>query len=164
MPPQKRGSKAPNQVFDEDEKLYRRVPPTCLSPLGEVVPSNIRCSFGDYINKSPSVLRSKYGTAADVIHNDCARGSDVSDHLVFYLIVKELPKSIESGDRVTYDFYPFHDPEDDCYGHSVIACKKSSGPHGTYDKPTQGVRNKLKAQFVSAFQKHRVALLIEDDK
>lgn len=158
MPPKKRGELPADQVFDPAERLYRRVPPECLSPLGEVVPSLIACSFGDTIKKSPSVVRSKYGTAEDVLHADCADGKDVCRQLVFFLIVEELPRGVVSGNRELFDFYPFHDPEDSCYAHSVIACKKKSNAAGSYDQPTTGVRNKLKAKFVSAFENNRIAV------
>lgn len=104
-------------------------------------------------------MRSKYGNVSDVLHKDCA-GKDVSDNLVFYVIAGELPRKVESGDGDLYDFYPFHEPEDSCYAHSVIACKKR-GSTSDYDKPTQGVRNKLKAHFVSAFMNHRIGVTPE---
>ena len=156
MPPLRRGELPVDQVFDASERLYRRVPETALSPLGEVVPSQICCSFGDTIRKAPSLVRSKYGTFEDVLHPDCADGKDVSRHLVFFLEVSELPRNIESGKRELFDFYPFHDPDDTCYAHSVIACKKQSNTTGDFDEPTAGVRNKLKALFVSAFENHRL--------
>jgi hypothetical protein len=156
MPPQRRGTSPADQVFDAEEKLYRRVPPDCLSPLGELLPSQIGCSFGDTIGKSPSFVRSKYGSIDDTLHADCAGGNDVSRHLVFFIPVSELPTNVESGNKELYDFYPFHDPEDTCYAHTVIACKKKQNSSGNYDKPTDGVRNRLKTQFVSAFKNHRV--------
>lgn len=156
MPPLKRGELAVDQVFDGSERMYRRVPPECLSPLGELVPSQIRCSFGDTIEKSPSVVRAKYGRPNDVLHPDCANGKDVSHHLVFYLTAGGLPTDVESGNKERYDFYPFHDPKASCYAHSVIACKKQMNTSGNYDEPTHGVRNRLKALFVSAFQNHRI--------
>jgi hypothetical protein len=105
-------------------------------------------------------VRSKYGTPSDALHRDCAGGKDVSDHLVFYLIVDELPQGIESGAQELYDFYPFHDPEDTCFAHSVIACRKQGSPEA-YDAPTHSVRNKLKAQFVSAFEKNRIHTVVD---
>lgn len=155
MPPQKRGHLSPDQTFDSAEMLYRRVPPECLSPLGEVVPSQIRCSFGNTIKKSPSTVRSKYASLDDVLHPHCAGGRDVSGDYVFFLTVAELPTSVESGNRELYDFYPFHDPEDSCFAHALIACKKQNSS-GNYDEPTAGVRNALKAQFVSGFKNHRL--------
>jgi len=156
MPPKKRGQLSADQVFDAAERLFRRVPPECLSPMGEVVPSQISCSFGDTINKSPSVVRSKYALPEDVLHADCAGGKDMSGHLIFYLTVEELPDDVESGSKEHFGFYPFHVPEESCFAHTVIACKKTSKPTGYFDEPTSGVRNKLKAKFVSAFQNNRI--------
>jgi hypothetical protein len=156
MAPQKRGELQADQQFDADEKLYRRVPPNCLGPQGEMVASNVRCSFDNEVKKSPSTVRSKYASATDVLHRDCADGDDVSNHFVFYLVVGELPQRVESGTKQLFDFYPLHDPEDNCYAHTLIACRKHDGPADRYDKPTSHVRNKLKAQFVAAFVKNRV--------
>jgi hypothetical protein len=156
MEPQKHGELQADQAFNAEEKLYRRVPPNCLSPQGEVVASNIRCSFENEVKKSPSVVRSKYASAMDVIHKNCADGKDVSTHFVFFLVVGDLPQQVESGTKQLFDFYPLHDPEDDCFAHTVIACRKHDGPTDGYDKPTTQVRNKLKAQFVAAFIKNRI--------
>ena len=161
MPPKKRGDLPADQSFEVAEELYRRVPRECLSPLGEIVPSQIRCSFGKSIKKSPSVLRSKYGTAWDVLHRDCADGKDVSSHLVFFLTPDELPVGVESGDKELYDFYPFHDPEINCYAHTLIACRKRQNSVGDFDEPTSSVRNKLKALFVWAFENHRILMTSE---
>lgn len=156
MAPKKRGDSQADQSFEPSELLYRRVPPSVISPLGEIEPSLIGCSFGNEVKTSPSVVRSKYSEPEDVLHSDCANGKDVSDHLVFFLTVADLPRGVESGDRDLFDFYPLHVPLNDCYAHSVIACKKQTNPEGDYDKPTTGVRNRLKAQFVSAFEKNRI--------
>jgi hypothetical protein len=162
MGPQRRGEREPDQVFDADEKLYRRVPQSCLSPQGEVVASYIRCSFEREAKKSPSVIRSKYGSATDVLHRDCADDKDVSDNLVFYLVVGKLPGQVESGVKELYDFYPLHDPLDTCFAHTVIACRKHGGPEDAYDKPSRHVCNALKAQFVAAFERNRVQIPLTD--
>jgi hypothetical protein len=169
MPPLKREERAPDQAFDADERLYRRFPPECLSPWGEVVASKIGCSFEDDIESCPSTVRGKYGTPADVLHADCAGGNDVSTQLVAYLISGELPANVKTGqenvvsDKDEYfDFYPFHDPEVNCYAHSVIASRKRTSPPETYDRPTSGVRNKLKAAFVSAFRSRRIDVQREE--
>lgn len=156
MPPEKRRQLSADQTFDPAEMFYRRLPPECLSPLGEVVPSQIRCSFGKIIKKSPSVVRSKYASVEDVLHPDCAGGADVSSHYIFFITTAELPINVDSGNKELYDFYPFHDPEDSCFAHTLIACKKTQSPAGSYDEPTPAVRNVLKAQFVSAFKNHRL--------
>jgi len=161
MGPLKREERQPDQVFDADEKLYRRVSPNCLGPQGELQASGVR--FENDIKKSPSVVRSKYGSSTDAVHRDCANGRDVSKYSVFYLIVGELLKQVESKeDKQLYDFYPAHTPEDDCFAHTVIACRKHDGPLDAYDMPSKDVINKLKAQFVAAFAKNKVEVQSQD--
>lgn len=155
MRPAKRGRCKPDQTFDSDESLYRRIPPDGVGPHGELVPSSFQCSFGDEINKSPSVIRSKYGTPRDALHSNCARGNDVSHFHVYYLLVSEIPCTIESGDGRTFNFFPFHDPEDNCYAHTVIGCRTEGAAMGAYSEPTRGVRNKFKAQLIAALKMSR---------
>ena len=158
MVPQTRGGLEADQTFDSAEKLYRRVPPECLSPLGELVPSHISCSFGDSVRKAPSVVRSKYAGPLDVLHSDCANGKDVSGHLVFYVSVSELPSEVEAGNKEIYDFIPLHDPEELCFAHSVISCLRRGNPTAEYQKPTNAVRNKLKDLFVKSFQEQHFTI------
>jgi hypothetical protein len=149
-------------MFAADERLYRRFPPECLGPEGEVFASKIG-SFDEHIRNCPSTVRSKYGTPADALHPDCALGNDVANYLIAYLTVGELPTNVKTGQENVrsdkdefFDFYPFHDPEVNCYAHTVTACRKRIGPPDAYDRPTNGVRNKLKAAFASAFRNHRI--------
>lgn len=153
MRPIKRRKRLPDQRFRQTERLYKRVPPEHLTPEGEIEPSLIQCSFGKKVKSAPSVVRDKYGTPGDTLHRCCAGGNDVSSNVVFYLEVGALPKGILSGDNRSYDFYPFHDPEEDCYSHSVIACKAGNNVAGEYEPPSQAVKNAFKAKFISALQR-----------
>jgi hypothetical protein len=153
MLPIKRRDKGSDQRFSDSERLYKRVPPEHLTPDGEIEPSLIQCSFGKGVKSAPSVLRSKYGTARDALRSPCANGKDVSAHVVFYVKVAGLPKQIVSGDNKSFDFYPFHDPDDDCYAHTVIACRTGEGGSTDYSMPSNAVKNKFKATLVSALKR-----------
>jgi len=150
MRPTKKGRRLSDPSFAETEKLYRRIPSECVGPQDELEPSCIQCSYGKVIKKAPSVIREKYGTAKDALNPLCADGKDVSSFIVFYLLVRNLPKGSLSGENVPYDFYPHHDPEESCYAHTVIACKKADGPSGSYNEPTRPVKNDFKAKFIAA--------------
>ena len=153
MLPTKRGDKGLDQRFNGSEKLYKRVPREHLTPDGEIEPSLIQCSFNRGVKSAPSVLRSKYGTSRDALRRACANGKDVSTQVVFYVIVGALPKQIASGDNRSFDFYPFHDPDDDCYAHTVIACKLAGSADGSYSMPSNAVKNAFKAKLVAALRR-----------
>jgi hypothetical protein len=162
MRPTKQGRRSPDQNFDEAEKLYRRVPRECVGAQNELEPSCVPCSFGKVVESAPSVVREKYGTAADALNSLCAGGRDVSSFIVFYLRVRDLPKGSLSGDNVPYDFYPFHNPLATCYAHTVVACKKANDRQaGAYKEPTRPVKNDFKAKFVAALKRSETPSLAE---
>jgi hypothetical protein len=151
MRPTKQGWRSPDQHFDETEKLYRRVPRECVGDNNELEPSCVQCSFGKAVESAPSVIREKYGTAADALNPLCAGDKDVSSFVVFYLRVRDLPKGSLSGDNEPYDFYPFHIPLATCYAHTVVGCKKANDQQGgAYRQPTRPVKNDFRAKFVAA--------------
>ena len=152
MRPTKRRERSPDQQFGETEKLYKRVPREHLTIDGEIEPSLIQCSFSKEVKSAPSVVRSKYGTPRDTVHRLCAGGNDVASNLVFYLEVWAVPRGLLSGDNKVFDFYPYHDPEKDCYAHTVIACRKASSSEGVYDQPSNAVKNAFKAKLISALK------------
>lgn len=152
MRPITRGKRTPDQQFGESERLYKRVPREHLSPEGEIEPSLIQCSFNKDVKSAPSVLRGRYATARDALRPGCADGKDVSSQAVFYLKVSALPKQIISGDHRTYNFYPFHDPEESCYAHTVISCRNAESTERVYVRPTNAVRNAFKAKLVSSLR------------
>ena len=69
-----------------------------------------------------------------------------------------LPKRILSGSDRRYDFYPLHDPEDQCYAHTVVACKLENHNH-EYVEPTQSVKNQFKALFVASLRPAKKPIL-----
>jgi hypothetical protein len=153
MGPIRRGDRLGNQQFGSREKLYRREPPDCINSFGEIEPSSISLSFGKDVKGSPSVVRGKYATPRDVTHAGCANQRDVSSHAVFYLRVEDLPASILSGVGESFEFFPFHDPEKDCYAHTVIGCKISGAPAGSYARPSNSVKNQFKARLVASLRR-----------
>lgn len=156
MLPTKRRDKGLDQQFKNSEKLYKRVPREHLTPEGEIEPSLIQCSFNKGVKSAPSVLRSKYGTPRDALRRECANGKDVSNQAVFKANVGALPKRIVSGDGRSFDFYPFHDPDEHCYAHTVLGCRLAGDAAGSYTMPSNAVKNAFKAQLVSALTRATV--------
>ena len=152
MRPIKKRMRGPDQRFRESERLFKRVPREHLAENGEIEPSLIQCSFNKGVKSAPSVVREKYASPCDTLHPGCAGGNDVSSQVLFYLHVGELPKGIVSGDKKIFDFYAYHEPEDDCYAHSVIASKTIQPPSEDYVQPTSAVKNAFKAKLISALK------------
>jgi len=161
MRPTKSGQRLPDQDFDGDEKLFRRVPAECVGPENELEPSCVQVSFGKTLKSAPSVIRERYGTMRDALHLLCAGEKDVSRFIVFYLKVRDLPKGCLSGTGEKFDFYPNHDPLETCYAHSVIACQKADSPIGSYREPTRPVKNEFKAKFIAALARAEAPTLSE---
>lgn len=153
MGPIKRGKRPANQRFRPEEKLYRRVPPGSINSLGEIEPSSLQISFDKDVKSAPSMVRARYASPRDAIHQCCAGPRDVSSFAVFFLRTAELPKGIGSGDGKQLDFYPLHDPEETCYAHTVVACKHEGEGIGAYVKPSRPAKNAFKAQFVAALRR-----------
>lgn len=135
--------------FDPDESLYRRVSIDELID-GELTAASIRVSYGEpTIEDSPSVLRGRFSTPFDVLHQDCATGHDVSTYEAYSIQVHELPERVPSGDGQFYKFFPVHIPKPDCGAHSVIACCLANDPSKTFKKPNRTARNALRALLVT---------------
>ena len=146
-----------DQRFHSSERLFRRVPADCIVGNGEIEPSCIDCSFGRTVDGAPSVIRSKYAAARDALHPNCADGKDVSSLLIYYLEAGELPKDCLDGTGNAYEFYPYHDPLEHCYAHSVIACRRAGNPEELYRQPTRPVKNDFRAKFAAALKPGSVA-------
>ena len=159
MRPIKQAQRLPDQNFDSTERLYRRVPPSCIGLDDDVEASCIRCSFGKEIESSPSVVRAKYGTIRDTLSRLCADGKDVSSEVVFWISVKSLPNGVLSGANVPHDFYPFHAPLSDCFAHTVIACRQADSPPGAYKEPSRPVKNEFRAKFAAALERAEIPSL-----
>ncbi len=138
------------------ERLFRRVPPCCIGPNDEVDAGCIQCSFDRDVKSAPSVIREKYGTVRDTLSRLCADGKDVSSEVVFFLSVQALPKGVLSGTNESHDFYPFHAPEEHCYAHTVIACKRTGAAMGVYREPPRLVKNQFRTQFALALKRAEV--------
>jgi hypothetical protein len=141
-----------NQQFGEDEKLFRRFPPTHFVD-GRVALAGIKSTIS-YPSKSedptrhvysPSSVRSAYGTAEDARRPQCAEGrQDVAVWGVFSVKVGELPKEFVTQSKKSFDFYPYHAPLDSCPGHTLIHCCESGSLSPHYDDPTPEAKNKLR--------------------
>jgi hypothetical protein len=104
-----------SQQFQDDEKLYRRFPPS-----------------------------------------HCANGRpDVIGWGVFSIQVGLLPKAFKSEQGQEFDFYPFHDPIEECPGHTLIHSCHSGAISPQYDDPTRDARNELRTRI---FQQHIIEL------
>jgi hypothetical protein len=148
--PQHTDGRLPDQTFDADELLFRRVPFSHIEE-GELSLLAIRNELK--FEKNPpdcgSALRSKYCVAfTDALHSDCAKEDCSKTHTVYFVRVSELAKgvAIMPPERVPtgrWDLYPHHDPLPTCYAHSTI-CSCEQGTQGVPVKPPPSVRDEFR--------------------
>lgn len=139
--------------FAPEEPLYRRALASELVD-GELVVSSLESvSFGKEVSGAPSVLRGRFAKPIDALHADCAGGKDVSRHLVYFILVRDLPDVIQTPEGNAFEFYPLHKPEPTCGAHSVIASCLAGDPTRVYAKPSRTVRNDLRAKLAVRLQR-----------
>lgn len=140
------------EVFTAGELLYRRVASSELNSKGEVDPSRINISsFKREILSAPSVMRSRFSQAPDVLEFDCA-DRDTTGWLVFFVRVDSLPVGLLAGDGRSFDFYPVHIPFEKCGAHSVVASCISADAARSYVKPSEVVAYGFKTRFATALR------------
>jgi len=138
--------------FTADEPLYRRIMESELTD-GEIDPSRFNSvSFDKEVSGAPSVLRGMFATPLDALHPDCADGKDVSQHIVYFILVRNLPTVITSAEGKSFEFYPLHKPTPRCGAHSVIASCLFGDQSKVYAKPSRSVRNALRVKLATQLQ------------
>jgi len=141
-----------NRPFSTDELLYRRVGPTELNSLGELLPTTIAgIQFTSDVQHSPSVMRSDFSEPSDVLHVLCAK-RDVAGWSVYFIRVDKLPSELVSGDNKRFCFFPVHMPEETCGAHSVVACCLLEDPNRVYRKPSGKVEYDFKVKLALALR------------
>ena len=144
--------------FLPSELLYRRVRPTDLVD-GEIIPTSLNSiSYGKEVKAAPSVLRGKYAKPEDALHKDCAEQKDVSDFLVYYLLVSDLPDEVRCDSGRLFSLFPFHLPEPTCGAHSVISCCIKGDISKTYVKPSStALKNDIRVKLAKKLQKCKIS-------
>lgn len=146
----------PSRPFKPAEPLYRRVLPWEELSDGEIDPSRLNSvSFKKEVQSSPSVLRGEFAVPADALHKDCADQKDVSDNLVYYISVAELPPRINSDDGKQYCVFPLHFPLPTCGAHSVVSCCRTEDSTRKYERPSRSARNDLRVKLAAKMRKVR---------
>ena len=138
--------------FRPEEPLYRRILASELTN-GEIGPNSLNSvSFDKNVSGAPSVLRGAFARPIDALHSDCAGGKNVSNHLVFFILVRDLPSPIQTPEGNAFEFYPLHKPLPTCGAHSVIASCSAGDPARAYAKPSRPARNDLRAKLAVLLQ------------
>lgn len=118
--------------FDPQESIYRRVPSTFIHGK-EVLPHAF-----DW--PAPSVLRSKYSDPSHALHINCCDNRPLHGMWgVIKIALSEIPTPVETGDKKLLHFLVVHKPEEKCYAHSEIKCRKDGDPE-LRDRPTGKLR------------------------
>jgi hypothetical protein len=146
LPPLHSDGRVPDQIFEPQELLYRRVWPPHVISDNELNPAAV--SFRD---DDPSVVRSKYGSPSDALHADCAENQDVGSFDVYAVAASAVElSSICPNTRRVFAFKPVHAPLPACYAHSLISCREPSQSSDQHVEPTRPVRNDFRAKFAAA--------------
>jgi hypothetical protein len=124
----KRNGRAEDQIFDANEKLFRRYT-RAHYVNGQF--SNTGFAF----NSPQSVNRQKYSELADALFSET---DDFANWGVLSFKVGDLPV-LFPPDAPRYSFYPRHVPMEDNYAHSEVWCD-SIPATGGYVKPSSGTR------------------------
>jgi hypothetical protein len=148
--PQKTDGKLADQIFDADERLFRRVPISHIED-GELSLLAIRNGLKFETNppKCTSVVRSKYcAHFSDALHPNCAEDKECPNTTVYFLRVGDLAKGIriEPPEKVStgsWDLFPYHDPRPKCYAHSTICSCEQTAPRVPV-KPPPSVRDQFR--------------------
>jgi hypothetical protein len=148
--PQHTEGRSAHQVFSPDEKLYRRIHPSEVNSMGEVIPARIQTvAFKPTVDGAPSVNRALYSTPEDVLHPDCCDGRDRSDCLVYAISVKDLPRVLHCQDGRDFAFIPCHQPLETCFAHSVIKSVESADVAQGYRQLPKSLREQFRVRFAS---------------
>jgi len=128
-----------DQVFDNDEHLYRRIPRKWTFSGRVVPPLMIPLKLGVSVN------RSKYSEPQDVLERECCDGNDRTDCVVLDIYVRDIPREITSADGRVYRFSPVHRPRETCYAHSEVWSVEVSDRSGEHVEPPKNVRDQFRA-------------------
>jgi len=108
-----------DQNFDDDERLYRRVPPN-LCQSGEIEVDAVELP-------DISTMRDKYTDSIDWVLIDPTAKSDFSGWGVAAFPVRGIPSSVPFRGLETYYFRPVHCPEKNNYPHSEVRAFDEDG-------------------------------------
>jgi hypothetical protein len=129
-----RAGRAADQNFDQREPLFRRY---CLEHwvAGKLVDAHF--SF------PPSLNRGKYSFPEDVI---CSEDKAFDGWGVLDFRVGDIPKQLVDGSGRTYLFFPFHEPDETNYSHTVIQCEREDS-RGQATSPNSVVKKRFRAKL-----------------
>lgn len=147
MEPMEQGKRQEEPSFKDEEKLFRRFPPSFQR---EPLATSIR------FDEPPSFCRSRFALPEDTIHPNCADGQDVSQFGVFAIPVVAARMTIVDRSRgAVYHFEPRHRPEPFCYAHTEVHCLRQadsdeSGVSNGHSEPPKAVRNQFRTKIATA--------------
>jgi hypothetical protein len=137
MPPghMLRNGRGEDQVFSQDELLYRR----CIS---DHLHDN-RIVDASFNFPGTSVNRSKYSQPEDALLSDDGQFAGCG---VLEFAVESIPAQIEDGEGVRFVCFPKHVPQDDNYSHSEIWCEREEH-RGVLANPSSATKKKFRAML-----------------
>lgn len=120
----KRGTRRPDQQFDENELLYRRVPPSAWGSNDEIDVAAVPLP-------DISTMRQKFTLDPQWVLIDTVGGYDFREWGIVSVPVGGIPRIAHEAGASTCTFSAVHMPEDDNYPHTEIQAFDAAGAHLT---------------------------------
>lgn len=148
-----RNGRPEDQIFDPDERLFRRYPKMSLIN-GRPVP--LAMTFEEH--SGISVNRSKYSEPQDVLEPDCCDGVGRPQCVVLEIHSSDVPQEIPTTDGTgrVFQFRIAHKPRDTCFAHSEIWCNREGDIQLPYEKPPKHVKNLFRVELAQHLAKRDV--------
>lgn len=146
--------RAPDQLFNPSEHLFRRYPKERLTG-GRPVPLSMK--FED--DSGISVNRGKYSAPHDVLEPDCCDGHPRVGCVVLDILVSDVPAEIATADGTgrVFRFKLKHRPkETTCYAHSEVWCNEHGDIEQPYQPPPKAVKNLFRGELARHLAKREV--------
>jgi hypothetical protein len=128
-----RNGRAEDQIFDQDELLYRRY-------FSDHLHNNMIVD-ASFSFPGTSVNRAKYSQPEDALFSD---DEDFDGWGVLEFAVKSIPAQLEDGQGVRFVCFPKHVPEQHNYSHTEIWCEREER-RGELANPSSATKKKFRA-------------------
>jgi hypothetical protein len=116
-----------------------------------IVPSSFKFEH----ERGQSFNRSRFSEPQDVLHSDCARSTSLSEWGVWQCTVGDIPSPVVGQDTPSSSilFIPLiHTPEETCYAHSELWCRRVGSSSSDYEEPPKKVKEALKIKLSLALK------------
>ena len=135
--PQRKDSRPEDPVFAGNEQLFRRF------NSGHYVGGMLMPAALSFPRQS--FVRSKYAVPTDVLDPACANGRDYAAWGILAIAVEDIPSEVRAENCPSFEFWPKHEPIEECYAHTELWCNRTGQNHGVYKEPPTTIKTSFRA-------------------